>query len=119
LKNGASRATFAQEHSRNQTNSRTIDSTIARLKEDLDFLTKNREISIQDMQVKDQKIQKIMKLHSEIKSKLNMSEAEILDEGRNELIAGGKAPEQGENEDTRGLSNPEMLQTFEEKVDRV
>jgi hypothetical protein len=119
LKSGASRAQFVQSHSRNIQNSKNLESTISKLKSDLDTLTKNRVISMQDMQTKDQKIQKIVKLHNEIKTKLNMTEAEIMNEGRTELLSGANKVDQGENEETRTLSNNEMLQTFEQQVDRI
>lgn len=118
LKAGVARQSFVAQHTRNIKNSKTIEETTQQLGASLNGLVQSKIISMQEMQVRDQKLQKIIKLNGEIKSKLSLSEDDIMNQSRDELLRGGKVRERGETEETRALSNEEMLQSFDVVIEQ-
>lgn len=118
LRQGVARQNYVTSHNQNIKNSKIIDELTQQLSESLDGLVQSKVISVQEMQLRDQKLQRIKKWSEEIKNKLSMSEADIMNQTRDDLLRGGRLVERGETEETRAMSNEEMIQSFDTTVEQ-
>ncbi|KAK2952767.1 hypothetical protein BLNAU_12235 [Blattamonas nauphoetae] len=117
IKGGQDRKIFATAHTRNITNLSKLKNTINQLRSDLRTLEDSGRIQKKDAQVYGSKLTKLDNGVNEAEQKTKLTEAQILSEGRDALITGSARFDATETEQTRGMTNQDMVMSFDQTIE--
>ncbi|KAH7830720.1 Syntaxin 8B [Monocercomonoides exilis] len=117
IRGGQNRQMFATMHNRNIASLQGIRKQMQNLSASLDKLARGI-IQPKEVQLYSSKLEKLRLGLEDTEKRSKMTEAEIIGEGRDQLLSGAKEKVRGETEETRAMTSGELAQTFESRIDQ-